>query len=156
MKKSKNTYIDCVRECLDVLMEYGDEDLYVIDYRGPAHLYRNDQTGGDYLALELEGTDSNRDAIGARVHLTSAGLPDMHRMVQSGSTTSGGHDLTLYFGVTGRSTVDSIVIDWPSGATTVLTDVATNQRLTIIEDTTTIFADGFESGNTSAWSLTVP
>ena len=123
----------------------GDEDLYVVNYRGPAHLYRNDQTGGDHLALELEGTVSNRDAIGARVHLTSAGLPDMHRMVQSGSTTSGGNDLTLYFGVTGHATVDSIVIDWPSGQATTLTNVATNQRLTITEDTTTIFTDGFES-----------
>jgi hypothetical protein len=111
----------------------GDEDIYVVNYGQPAHLFRNDQIGGDYLVLKLTGTVSNRDAIGARVRLSWTGGPDQYRMVQSGSTTGGSNELALFFGVPGAATVDTVTIDWPSGLNTVLSDVPTRQRLTVIE-----------------------
>ena len=111
----------------------GDEDLYVVSHGGEARLCRNDQQGGDFLILKLVGGVSNRDAIGARVKISAAGLPDQYRMVQSGSTTGGSHELALFFGVTGATVVSSVVIDWPSGLDTILSDVAINQRLTIWE-----------------------
>jgi hypothetical protein len=84
-------------------------------------------------------------------------LVDQHRMVQSGSTTTGGHDLTLIFGTPGRSEVDSVVIEWPSGIVDELHAVATNQRLVFEEGSgDVIFADGFESGDVSQWSAAIP
>jgi len=111
----------------------GDEDIYVVNYGQQAHLYRNDHSGGDFLTLKLRGTVSNRDAIGARVKVSVAGLPDQHRMVQSGSTTSGGNELALFFGAPGRTSVDAVEIKWPSGRQSILTSVATNQRLEVVE-----------------------
>ncbi len=111
----------------------GDEDFYAVNYQGPAHLFRNDQTGGDYLMLELVGSVSNRDAIGARVKLEAAGLLDQYRIVQNGYTTNGAHDLTLHFGLNGASVIDNIEIDWPSGLTQTLTNVAINQKLRLGE-----------------------
>ena len=49
----------------------GDIDVVVTDLHGPAHFLRND--GGNrhhWIVLDLRGTKSNRDAIGARVRLT--------------------------------------------------------------------------------------
>jgi hypothetical protein len=110
----------------------GDEDLYVVNINLPAGLFRNDQQS-DFLALKLVGTVSNRDAIGARVKVEAAGLPDQYRMVQSGSTTGGGNELTLYFGLTGATQVDVVTIDWPSGNRKILYDVPLDQRLVITE-----------------------
>jgi len=111
----------------------GDEDLYVVNYDDEAVLLRNDQVGGDYLVLDLLGLRSNRDAIGARVKLTSALVGDQYRVVQSGATTTGSHDLALFYGVSGEAVVDAIEIGWPSGTRTVRTAVAVNQRLEIRE-----------------------
>jgi hypothetical protein len=110
----------------------GDEDLYVMNFTDQARLYRNDQQM-DFLALKLVGTVSNRDAIGARVKVEAAGLPDQYRMVQSGSTTGGGNELTLYFGLNGAIQVDAITIDWPRGIQQILLDVPLNQRLFVTE-----------------------
>ncbi|MCH7701693.1 MAG: CRTAC1 family protein [Planctomycetes bacterium] len=111
----------------------GDEDLYTVTWGGDAILCRNDQEGGNYLILQLVGTVSNHDAIGARVTLTAAGLPVQYRMVQSGSTTGGSNELALFFGVTGASIVDEVIIDWPAGTQTTLTNLAVNQRVTVYE-----------------------
>jgi hypothetical protein len=111
----------------------GDEDLYIVNYGQECVLLQNTQSGGDFLALRLVGTTSNRDAIGARVKVSSAGEPDQLRMVQSGSTTGGSHDLTLYFGCKDLSAVDQITIDWPSGQQSVLNNVTVNQFVTVVE-----------------------
>ncbi len=51
----------------------GDLDLVVTTNNGPAHLFRNDNGNrNDMLRLKLVGTKSNRDAIGARVTVTTA------------------------------------------------------------------------------------
>jgi hypothetical protein len=131
----------------------GDEDLYVVDYGQSAHLYRNDRVGGDFLVLRLVGTVSNRDAIGARVRLTAAGLPDQYRMVQSGSTTGGGNDLRVFFGMTGAATAGTITIDWPSGAQTVLFDQPVNQWLEVVEPTLAKIAVGPAEAGGSALRL---
>jgi hypothetical protein len=111
----------------------GDEDLYVVNFDGDAHLYRNDQVGGEYLILRLVGTRSNRDALGAVARISRAGFPTQVRLAQSGSTTGGGHGKDLHFGVTGWGLVDLVTIDWPSGLQTQLANVTLNQLLEIEE-----------------------
>jgi len=54
----------------------GDLDILMTTNNGPAYLYRNDQTGGNRsIRFLLTGTKSNRDAIGARVESSRAGIP---------------------------------------------------------------------------------
>ncbi len=95
----------------------GDLDLLITANQGPALLYRNDISNGNRsLRLHLVGTKSNRDAIGAVVHLTT---PDstQSRMVKTGSSYLSQSELTLTFGLGRRESADRIVIYWPSGAT---------------------------------------
>ena len=88
--------------------------------------------GNHWLALQLIGERSNRDAIGARVTVRSGGVTQVNRV-----TTSTGYacssELAVHFGL-GRSTrVDSIEIEWPSGVRQTLTDVAGDSMLTVRE-----------------------
>jgi hypothetical protein len=93
----------------------GDLDVLVTTNDGPAFLYRNDQMAGNgCIRLYLQGTKSNRDAIGARVRLTAGGVTQS-RMVKSGSSYLSQSEFALTFGLGKREKAEQIVIDWPSG-----------------------------------------
>ncbi|HLK18942.1 MAG TPA: CRTAC1 family protein [Bryobacteraceae bacterium] len=93
----------------------GDLDLLITTNNGPAALYRNDLSNGNRsFRLRLTGTKSNRDAIGAVVHLTT---PDgtQTRMVRTGSSYLSQSELALTFGLAKRDKADRLAIGWPSG-----------------------------------------
>jgi hypothetical protein len=95
----------------------GDLDLLVTTNHGPAYLYRNDLTNGNrWLRFQLQGTKSNRDAIGAVVRLTT---PDgtQSRMVKTGSSYLSQSELAVTFGLGRRDKADRVIIEWPSGQT---------------------------------------
>ena len=111
----------------------GDLDIVVSTNHGPGYLFRND--GGNrnqWIHLTLKGTKSNRSAIGAVVHLKSAGGRQM-QMVHSGSSYCSQSELGLTFGLGRDKVIDSIEIDWPSGVKQRLTGITPNQYLTIQE-----------------------
>jgi hypothetical protein len=94
----------------------GSVDLLITTNQGPAYLYRNEQLSGNRgLRLRLTGSKSNRDAIGAVVHVFA---PDgaQSRRVKSGSSYLSQSELTLTFGLGKRDAAGRLVIEWPSGA----------------------------------------
>ena len=100
---------------------------------GPAHLYRNDQLAGNRsIRLHLVGTKSNRDAIGARVRLSSGGVTQS-RMVKSGSSYLSQSEFLLTFGMGKRDKAEHLVIDWPSGRTEEFKDVAAGRAHQCVE-----------------------
>jgi hypothetical protein len=93
----------------------GDLDVLITTNQGPAHLYRNDQRGGNRsIRMRLVGTKSNRDAIGATVKLYRGGECSS-RMVKSGSSYLSQSEIPLTFGMGTRQTAERVVIQWPSG-----------------------------------------
>ncbi|HTA44958.1 MAG TPA: CRTAC1 family protein [Bryobacteraceae bacterium] len=95
----------------------GDLDLLITTNQGPAYLYRNDLSNGNRsIRLQLQGTKSNRDAIGAIVRVTT---PDgtQSRIVKTGSSYLSQSELAVTFGLGRRDKADRIVIEWPSGQT---------------------------------------
>jgi cytochrome c peroxidase len=94
-------------------------------------LYRNETSLGSnnhWLALELVGAGPvNRDAVGARVTLTTSdGLTQMQDVI-NGSGLGGGSELALYFGL-GSARRTDLTIRWPDGTTQTLENVAADQR----------------------------
>ena len=82
---------------------------------GPAFLYRNDQTAGNRsIRFRLEGTKSNRDAVGAVVKIFYNGQVQS-RTVRGGSSYLSQSELPVTFGVGKRDQIDRATIDWPSG-----------------------------------------
>jgi len=111
----------------------GDIDLLITTNDGPAYLYRNDQLAGNRsIRLHLVGTKSNRDAIGARVRLSSGGVTQS-RMVKSGSSYLSQSEFLLTFGMGKRDKAEHLVIDWPSGRTEEFKDVAAGRAHQCVE-----------------------
>jgi hypothetical protein len=87
---------------------------------------------GHWLELQLEGTRSNRSAIGAQVTLTAAGHTQTEE-VRSGGSYLSQSDLRLHFGLGTARQVDRIEISWPSGMRQMLSNQACNRILHIKE-----------------------
>ncbi len=79
--------------------------------------------GGHWIALRLEGTRSNRDGIGARVHLVTASGEQWNRVTTSVGY-GGSSDRLVHFGLGSDPVVQSIGIEWPSGSKQTLRNLA--------------------------------
>ena len=87
---------------------------------------------GHWVILKLEGTRSNRSAIGARVKL-SAGGRTQFQAVQSGGSYLSQNDLRLHFGIGASAKVDRIEVQWPAGTRQSITNVPADQIVKIRE-----------------------
>ena len=111
----------------------GDVDALVMNMNEAPSLLRNDYSGSNHwIELRLEGTRSNRSAIGALVTVTAGGRSTTGTPLSQSSYYSH-DDLRLHFGLGARATADSIRIRWPSGASEALTDVKGDRVVTIRE-----------------------
>ncbi len=132
----------------------GDLDLVLTaDADVPTRLWRNDTVHSNrWLTLVLTGSDSNRSAIGARIEVTTD-LGTTLQEVSGGAGRGSQNSLPVEFGLGPASAVETVRIAWPSGTETLLTGVAMNQKRRVFEG---LFANGFESGDASGWSMVVP
>ncbi|HJP31454.1 MAG TPA: CRTAC1 family protein [Candidatus Latescibacteria bacterium] len=108
----------------------GDIDLLVTNNNGPVSLLRND--GGNHnhwLSIRLHGEAANRDGIGTRVELWSAGRR-MVRERSSGGSYLASHDPRVHFGL-GSEGVDSLRVHWPGGGSTVVRTPSSDQTLLV-------------------------
>ncbi len=110
----------------------GRLDLLLQNLDRPAVLLMGRGEAGNFLSVELEGTHSNRDALGAVVTARVAGRTQV-RQVKAGSGFISSSSPILHFGLGDATSVDSLEIRWPSGERQRLTQVAANQRLQLRE-----------------------
>ncbi len=113
----------------------GALDLVVNNVNQEAFVYRNNArtlTQNRFLQVRLEGAGANRFAIGAKVTLWS-GTRQFFQELEPTRGFQSSVDYILTFGVGQRDTLDSVKVEWPGreGRVSLLTKVATNQRLTI-------------------------
>ncbi len=113
----------------------GDLDLIVNDIDGPPMLLRNDggDRAGNWLNLNLIGTKSNRNAIGARVTLRASGLTQVEE-VRAGDSYLSHSDRRLHFGLGRAAIIDQVRIQWPSGRVSTVNGVKPNRMITIREE----------------------
>jgi len=112
----------------------GDLDLLLTENGGPAHLWRNDTAAGGYLQVQLQGTVSNRDGVGARVVLEADGVRQ-EREVRAGGSYLSQSQQWPHFGLGAASQVDSLWVYWPSGALHREGPLDINQIVHITEET---------------------
>jgi hypothetical protein len=121
----------------------GDLDLLVTNNGQTADLLRNDTTSlarrsgaeaarVNALLVRLVGTGMNRDAVGARVRVTS-GAVAQRRDVLAGSSYLSQNDLRLHFGLGAAREADVLEVRWPSGKIETLRGVPAGQIVTIEE-----------------------
>ena len=110
----------------------GDVDVLLTENNGPAHLWENDVAEKAYLRIRLQGTESNRDAVGARLRATVDGLT-MERVVRAGSSYASHSEKTVVFGLGTSREIAMLEVRWPSGLVEQFASVAPNQDLFLIE-----------------------
>jgi hypothetical protein len=111
----------------------GRMDFYVLNINCPAALLHNTiPTTNGYLRVKLQGTVSNRDAVGAEVSVKIGGSYTK-QLVSAGSSYLSSNSKTLVFGTADTAIVSEIVVKWPSGLRQVVYAVAANSTITIVE-----------------------
>lgn len=97
-------------------------------------LYRNvTEPAGNWVELDLVGTASNRDAIGARVAVTTGSGQTLVRMVDGGNAYAGQSTRRVHVGLGPDTTIETLEIRWPSGVRQRAT--AAVGRITTIRET---------------------
>ena len=112
----------------------GDIDVVVATCGGPAYVLRND--GGsenNWITLDLRGTKSNRDGIGARVKLTAESGRLQYATATTTASYQSGQDRRVFFGLGGEKGIREIEINWPSGTKQVLTRPEMRTIVTVTE-----------------------
>jgi hypothetical protein len=117
----------------------GWPDMFVANYGQPPILYHNDSGLGyvdlnnHWLTVDLVGTRSNRDGVGAEIALWAHGLPMQLRQIQEGTSLGAGNAKDAHFGLGHAAEADRIVVRWPSGAVQTLRHVPGDRRIVIVE-----------------------
>ncbi|MBN2008157.1 VCBS repeat-containing protein [candidate division KSB1 bacterium] len=112
--------------CLDYDRN-GFLDIYIPSPEADHILYQNlGDNGANWVGFILEGTVSNRDAVGSIVTLYT-GEKRQIRLTRCGDQHFNQYNPWVHFGIGFETSIDSVVIRWPLGLKQVLTDVAINQ-----------------------------
>ena len=113
----------------------GRIDAVVSVVNGPAKLFRNITGGGSHwLAIRLQGRRSNRQGLGAVVHVQ---LPDGRDLYNQATTTVGyacSSEALVRFGLGPNRVAEKVEIRWPGGATQQLNGVAADRIVEVVEE----------------------
>ena len=99
------------------LWNRGVLDVVVANQRGPLLVYKNTASSeNQWIDFELEGTSSNRSAIGAQVRLFWSGQVQIQE-VSGGSGFCAQNQRRLHFGLGKAPRIERAIVRWPSGKT---------------------------------------
>lgn len=109
-------------------------DLVVTSLMDTPRILINSAEGGNHwLMLELAGTESNRDAIGAKVKLTTASGRVLYNHVSVSVGFMSSTDKRVHFGLGSEKQVRQIEIRWPRGTVQKLENIGADQFLRVEE-----------------------
>lgn len=108
-------------------------DSYITHLDHPLSVLKNEtKTNGAWIAIELVGTESERDAIGATIRVTAGEQRWMHQRL-AGNGFECANEGFVHLGLGKLEKIDSLEITWPSGKTSRWGDLRVNRRYRAIE-----------------------
>lgn len=116
----------------------GDQDIYAVMggfFEGDNFtnvLYENPISTNNWIVIELEGTKTNRSAIGVKVELTLNDNRKLYRRVNSGGSF-GASPLQLEIGLGKASQIEEVKVFWPNKESQVFRNIKANQKILIKE-----------------------
>ncbi|HXI38744.1 MAG TPA: CRTAC1 family protein [Bryobacteraceae bacterium] len=112
----------------------GKVDVVVSAIGSPAEvLYNTGPRANHWLIIQAVGTKSNRDGIGTRIKIVGVSGLTQYNHVTTAVGYASSSDKRVHFGLGRDARVRRIELRWPSGKVQVLTDVASDQILKVIE-----------------------
>lgn len=112
----------------------GDVDIVIGNLDAEPTILRND--GGNanhWLTVSLRGTRSNRDGIGALVTVVNEDGRTRSGICSTASSYQSGSDRRVHFGLADAARLRRVEVRWPGGTLQVLSDVATDRVLEVVE-----------------------
>jgi len=117
----------------DDLDNDGDLDGVILNSRREPTILKNDSSRTNHwIQIQLRGTKSNRDGIGARVTVSAGDLIQIDE-VHSGRSYQSDFGKRLQFGLGQRSAVEQIRVNWIGGGVDVVRNVGVDRLITIYE-----------------------
>lgn len=119
---------------LDLILGHGTDyaDVTPLSETG-LDLVKNESETGNWLTVKLEGTVSNRSALGALIELHT-GSSHMLQAVPNGVFWGTSQpSTTAHFGLADRTAADSLVVVWPNGVRENFGPQAANKRVILRE-----------------------
>lgn len=104
-------------------------------------LFNKLQNDHHWITLDLEGTVSNRDAIGAKACLYLGDL-QLCDQVMAGTGYASQSSLRLHFGLGEAERIDSLIVQWPSGQKESFEDLVVDSYYQIIEANSITSSEG--------------
>jgi hypothetical protein len=111
----------------------GDIDLVLSPINEPAAVLLNESPNQNHwLKIRLVGVKSQRDAVGARVTLTTSSGKQT-RQVKGGGSYLSQSDYACFFGIPETAKLEGLSVEWPSGSTQEVTGLAVDRSIVVIE-----------------------
>ncbi|WP_394757958.1 FG-GAP-like repeat-containing protein [Flavobacterium sp.] len=106
-----------------------------LDVQFGSNIYYNVPNANKWIKINLQGIQSNRNGIGARVEIYGAWGKQI-REIRSGSGFSHQSSLNAYFGIGTATGITQVIIRWPSGIVDTINNPTVNQALLVVEGAT--------------------
>ena len=109
----------------------GDLDIVVNNMEDPAFVLENNSANGNnWIKIKLEGPEKNRSGIGAKVWAYAGGQTHFFQQkIIRGYLSS--CDAHIIFGVGEHQLVDSLIVLWPDGKSSSMTDISVNELVAV-------------------------
>jgi hypothetical protein len=110
----------------------GKMDLLANHLDQPLALLQNESDSGNWLQVELVGTLSEREAIGARIEVESGGQRWVGWQI-AGDGYMCTNESLIHLGLGSHDVIDKLTVHWPATESQVFEQVSTNQRYLLVE-----------------------
>lgn len=90
-------------------------------------LFKNLPNQNNWISFKLEGTQSNRAAIGSRIVIEYGGGEMQSDLIMAGTGFAGANSLKIHFGLAEYEQIDKVTIHWASGQVEEFFDLSVNQ-----------------------------
>jgi hypothetical protein len=111
----------------------GKLDLFVANANSEPFLYRNTMPNGrHWVQFALEGTKSNRTAVGAQIRLTAGNMTRL-QFISGGNSFAGQSSSRVHFGLGDTTKIDRVEVRWPAGEKEVFSGVTVDKLNKLVE-----------------------
>lgn len=115
----------------------GDIDIFISNNYAAPRLLRNNSNElkgkNNWLHVKLFGTNTNRDAVGAKIQLNTSDTTQI-REIYAGESYISSNSFVAEFGIGKATKVKTIHVTWTDGKIQTLHDISVNQQIQIIQE----------------------
>ena len=128
----------------------GLRDVVMTNVEEPSALLLNQtEVENHWLQIQLVGTSSDRDAVGAEVVLIGSEMTQ-HAWRVAGDGYLCSNEGLVAFGLGDDAVIERLIVSWPDGTKQEVIDIAADQRVIVVQGQTEVIGQAEVTGQTEA------